>query len=305
MSSWNAENLIYIMAPVGYARKNIEKQGIKVYSPYHGDGLPLRIFREICFRIPILPKVIWYNQKPLRTSPKYIHIIDVNITVHYLKWIQSKFPEAQINFIYDNMVGKARNITPDSVPKGIRVWTYDDYDSKKYHIRLTKNYWVNEDRKKPKNKPEYDVFFVGKDKGRGEKLLELEKKLNGMGLKTKFIITKDGKLSKEKPYYQQPISYDEVIDFDAKSRAILNITMDNQEGVTMRDMESLLLGVKLITTNRNIRNKDLYNKNNVFILGEDNLDELPYFLNTESIDVWTGIKENHTFKAMIDELTQD
>lgn len=117
------------------------------------------------------------------------------------------------------------------------------------------------------------------------------------------LVKKDGKLSKEKPYYQKEITYDQIIDYDTRSRAILNMTMENQEGVTMRDMESVAIGVKLIATNRNIVNKDLYHKNNVFILGVDDLNDLPQFLRKDSVDVWNSIKENHTFEAMLNEIT--
>lgn len=303
MLHWNNENTIFIMASTGYARKGIEGKGICVFSPYHGDGLPLRILREICFRLPILPKTIWYNKELLKTGKEYINIIDVNITVHYLKWIKKQFPKAQINYLYNNMVGKARNLHPDNIPNGIRIWTYDDYDSRKYKIRLFKNYWIQEVTYQPKKVPEFDVLFIGRDKGRGEKLLTLEKKMQEMGLRTKFIITKDGRLSKEKHYYQQSIPYEKVIDYDTRSRAILNITMENQEGVTMRDMESVAIGVKLLTTNKNIVNKDLYNKNNVFILGINDIKELPEFLDKEYVDILHKIKVNHTFEAMLNEIT--
>lgn len=302
MSRWNKTNTVFIMAAKGYARKNIENEGITVYSPYHGDDGFLRILREFCFRIPFLPKAIWYNKSFLNGNYSFINIIDVNITKHFLKWIIKFFPNAQVNFIYNNMVGKARNISPKKIPKGIRIWTYDDYDAKKYNINLFNNYWVNKQILKPKKTPEYDVFFVGKDKGRGDKIRKLEKKFKNMGLKTKFIIAKDGRISRKKAYHQKAISYEQVIDFDTRSRSILNITMENQEGVTMRDMEATAIGVKLITTNRNIINKDLYNENNVFILGVDDLESLPSFLKKKNVNVWDGIKQKHTFDAMLDEI---
>lgn len=305
MTIWNKRNTVFVMVPTGYARKSIEKKGVKVFSPYYGNNMPLRIFREVCFRLPMLPKVIWYNKDILREKYDFINIVDVNITTHYLNWIKKKYPKAQLNFLYDNMVGKARNIEPAKIPNGIRVWTYDDYDARKYGIKLFKNYWIREMIFKPKRDAEFDVFFVGKDKGRGERLLSLEKKLQEMGLKTKFIITKDKKNSKAKPYYQPAISYEQVIDIDTQSRAILNMTMNNQEGVTMRDMESVAIGTKLITTNKNIVNKDLYHKNNVFILDVDDFDRLPEFLEKECVDVWEHIKDKHTFEAMLNEITEE
>lgn len=303
MVRWNKDNSIFIMAPTGFARRSIEEKGLRVFSPYYGDKLPLRIFREVCFRLPFLPKTIWYCKDILINNFMYINIIEINITVHYLNWIKKKFPNSQLNLIYDNMVGKARNIVPNKVPNKYRIWTYDDYDSRKYNMRLQKHYWIREMIYRSKRRPEYDVFFIGRDKGRGEELLELEKVLHKMHLKTKFIITKDGKIAKKKSYYQKAISYEEVLEYDTKSRAILNITMENQEGITMRDLEAVAIGIKLITTNKNIVNKDLYNRNNVFILGVDNLQNLPEFLNENYVDVIHDIGRNHTFAAMMDELT--
>lgn len=302
--SWNANNTIYIMAPKGYARESVQKQGVCAVSPFYCDNMPFRPLRELCFRLPFLPKKIWYNKEVIQKQWKYIIIIDVNITKDYLNWVKRIFPEAQINFLYDNMIGKARNIIPRSIPQGIRVWTYDDYDSRKYNIMLYNNYWIKEIiMNYKKTKEIFDVFFVGKDKGRGEKLLKLEHKLNNMGLKTKMIITKDGKTSRKKWYHQDPIPYEKVLNYDTKSRAILNITMENQEGITMRDMEALTIGVKLVTTNKNIINKDLYHPNNVFVIGIDKFKDFKEFLSKEYVNMLDQIKEKHTFKAMMDEIT--
>lgn len=288
----------------GRLRKTIEDKGIKVFSPYYGDNPPLRLLRELCFRLPFLPKTVWYKKDILKERPEYINIIDVNITSHYLKWIKLYFAESQINYIYDNMVGKARNISPSQISDGIRVWTYDDYDSRKYNIRLTNKYWIPDDIFKVRQRPIYDVFFIGRDKGRGKELCKLEKQLKNMGLTTKFIITKNKRFSLNRSYYQKPIPYEQVLEYDTKSRAVLNVVMDNQEGVTLRDMEATAIGIKLITTNVHIVNKDLYNKNNVFILGVDKIEELSQFLKSEYVNVWNDIKINHSFEAMMSELTQ-
>lgn len=303
MNHWNKNNTIFIMASKGYARRNIEDEDVKVFSPYHGDTGLLRICREICFRIPFLPKHIWYNKAFLNGRYAFIIIIDVNITTHYLNWIKKGFPAAKLIFLYNNMVGNARNIPPSKIPFGIQVWTYDDYDARRYSINLLHNYWISDNVLQPKKEFLYDVFFVGRDKGRGEALCKLEKKMKSMGLRTKFIITKDKKLSRRKRFYEREIPYNKVIEYDTVSRAILNITMENQEGVTMRDIEATAIGVKLITTNRSIINKDLYNKNNVFILGVDDIETLPVFLKREYVNVWDDIKGFHTFDSMLTELT--
>ena len=95
MTKWNTDNTIYIMAPTGYARKCIEEKGIRVCSPYHGDSGIIRLLREVCFRIPLLPKTIWYNKCVFEKRYEYLNVLDINITRHYLLWIKKHFPDAQ------------------------------------------------------------------------------------------------------------------------------------------------------------------------------------------------------------------
>ena len=305
MKKWTKDNLIFIMASKGYNKSAITNKGIRVYHPYNEKNIISRIFREICFRIPFFPKTVWFNKKILKEEIAFINVYDVLITKKYLIWLKKHFPNCKINYMYNNMVGKARNLSPNLIPKGIDIWTYDDYDSRKYSINLYKNIWIHDDIYRDKQNPEYDIFFIGRDKGRGKKLISLENELEKRGLKTKFIITKNGRFSRKKSFYQDEIEYDAILDYDSKSRAILNYTMDNQEGITLRDMESVVIGVKLITTNKNIINKDIYNKNNVFILGVDNIEDINSFLSKEYVNVWDNIKYKHTFEAMIDEITND
>ena len=304
MSNWNKNNTAFIMVSGGYGKTRLENEGFKVYSPYYGDDLPLRLLREICFRVPFFPKNIWYRKEIISKPYNFIIIYDVNITSYYLEWLQKTFPEAIIVFLYNNMVGKARNIKPSRIPKGIKIWTYDDYDAKKYGINLQNHDWIDDSLIEPPTKEKsIDVFFVGRDKGRGDLLIRLEKQFNAMGLKTKFIITKDKKYSFNKLYYQKPISYRLVLDYIARSKAVLNIPLVNQEGITLRDMESVAMGIKLITTNKNIVNKDIYDKRNVFILGVDLVDNLPSFLQSDTVNIIDSIRDKHSFAAMMDEIT--
>jgi 1,5-rhamnosyltransferase len=51
-----------------------------------------------------------------------------------------------------------------------------------------------------------------------------------------------------------------------------------QTGVTLRIVESIVNGIKLITNNSRIEGYDFYSPDNIFILGKDNLEDLPVFL---------------------------
>lgn len=61
------------------------------------------------------------------------------------------------------------------------------------------------------------------------------------------------------------ISYNKYYKLMCESRVILDVQSPSQNGLTMRTMESLSLGKKLITTNLNIKNEAV-NNSNVFVI---------------------------------------
>ena len=147
-----------------------------------------------------------------------------------------------------------------------------------------------------------DVFFVGTDKGRLPYLLNIQALLSNKGLKTEFHICKSPNRSykDDKEYaYKSPIPYRTVLEKERESRAILDILPDGQEDLTLRCYESYFLSKKLITNNRMVVKYKFYNKNNVFILGLDDLEEISLFLNTPYLDVFDEELEKANFEKWI------
>lgn len=301
----NKETIIQITPEKGFLFKGPQNEGYKMYNPYIERNVIERVLREICFRCPFLPHKIWYNKRLCKEEAKYVIVSDPLITVEYLKWIQNVFPNAQLNFLYGNMVGKAKHVYPSQIPEGWRIWTYDDFDSKKYGLRLFHENGYFKSYIKPLGKTEYDVIFVGKDKGRGEYLLQLEEKMKSMGLRTKFVIVADGRLTKRKSYYSNRIDYNEITKLIVKSRAILNIAMEDQQGITLRDLESLFFEVKLLTTNKNIVKTDIYSPDNVYIVDGLNIDNLPEFLDKKYVPMPQEVKERHSYDHFIEVIIGD
>ncbi|WP_144006839.1 hypothetical protein [Pelomonas sp. KK5] len=64
----------------------------------------------------------------------------------------------------------------------------------------------------------------------------------------------------------QPLSQRQVQDVFLSSRAVLDIEHPRQTGLTMRTLEALGSGTKLVTTNSAVRQCDFYNSNNICII---------------------------------------
>lgn len=305
MEKATQKNTLVIKSGGGYYHQGVKSEGYQVITPYYEKGLLIRILREMCFRIPFLPKRMWYNKEVLNPKYDYLLINDPLITKHYLNWIKDENPKAQLNFIYGNMVGKAKHVHPSEIPSCYRIWSYDGGDCEKYGLR---KFYCNGYFKrfiKPRKKEKQDVLFVGGDKGRADYILSLEKALKDIGITTNFIIVKSSKLDKDKPYYHAPVSYDVVTDMVAESKAVLNVAMPGQTGITMRDLEALLIGVKLITTNLHIKDEDFYNPNNIYILEGNNVEGLKEFLGKPIIPAPQEIKQRYVFNKFIEEVTVD
>jgi len=293
------KSVIFVSARRGYIAEGICAEGFDVVYPYRDKTLFGRVIREIWFKCG-LPELVWYTK--IKKKVDIIVVQDPLITKEYLEWLKKTHPNSKINFMYGNMVGKAKHLLPYEVPNSISIWTYDSYDAKKYGLNLYKGgysrLFIG-----TKKETQYDVFYIGADKeGRGEYILDLQRKMEELGVKTKYIITPNGRFAKKKVYHSKPIPYSKVIEYINKSRAVLNIAMPNQTGATIRDFESIFNSIKLITTNRSIKNYDFYREENVFILGERNLSELVCFLNSPFQPIEGEILKKYTITALVEEI---
>lgn len=297
----NKNDVLFITAETGYVKTGLEKSGYRVMHPYKYKTVVGRVVLEVLIRMK-LPQTIMFNRKILKTPYKYIIIQDSIVTRQFLDWIKKNYSDSKLIYQYTNMVGKAHHLLPDEIPTGIDIWTYDKHDSDKYGISLSScggyyTAFIGEKREK-----KYDVMYVGKDKGRADYILELKKKFEDMGLTTKFLIMPSTRVSKKKSFYSKPIPYEEVIKLVTESRAILNITLPDQQGATLRDYESMYNEVKLITTNKKINQFDFYKKENIFILDVDDYDSIYEFTNSPFKIISKEILDYYSLDAFVKEI---
>ena len=154
------------------------------------------------------------------------------------------------------------------------IWTFDENDSKKYNIKFFPQFYYNciEKSKLSGNTPNYDCIFLGAVKDRKNEILDVKKILDEENIKTFFKIV----------YNKNDfIEYSEYLDLITKTRAIIDIVGESQSGLTLRVLEALYYSKKLITNNKNIKKYDFYNKNNIFIIGEDDKNNLKNFINAK------------------------
>lgn len=93
----------------------------------------------------------------------------------------------------------------------------------------------------------------------------------------------------------------DIIDMVNECKAVLDIASSSQTGLTMRTIETLALGKKLVTNNNHITEYDFYDMNSVFILDNNNLN-IPYAWFNEEFNVDNNVIHQYSLECWISKL---
>lgn len=157
---------------------------------------------------------------------------------------------------------------------GIRACTFDRDDA-----RLLGIDYVGQVYRMPDDtsiaEEDTDIFFIGADKGRTSTLDKLAEKFDSAGIVYDFCILPDrhSRLDRYprlgKSIISRPLPYAETLKRIRKSRCVLEIVQNGQSGLTLRSLEAMFYGKKLITNLSSVKDEKFYRKENVYILGDE------------------------------------
>jgi hypothetical protein len=86
----------------------------------------------------------------------------------------------------------------------------------------------------------------------------------------------------------------------SESQAVLDVTNPGQTGLTMRTIECLVSGIKIVTNNEHIKKSNLYHESRVFVLGE-NLRVSNDFLETNFLPIPKNVSDEYLVENWVDE----
>lgn len=262
-----------------YAYLEWKRNGFNTEIIMKSENKLFRVIRGIWLRIKLPGESMWYAKwkKDIRRYDTIL-VHASAITMGVPRWIKSKNKNARVILWYWNPVNK-RTLPKTSLHKYCEIWSFDINNCKKYNMNYNPQYYFRS-KKLPTNKESNDIFFIGSDKGRAkivEYIYEICQKNN---LTTDLnIVTNEIKgIKYNELLSSQKMSYDEILIHISKAKAILEILQVGQSSPTLRTFEALFFAKKLITNNLEIQKFDFYNKNNIFIIGKDDIKKLPEFI---------------------------
>lgn len=223
------------------------------------DNKVYRAFRKAHLSSPLPGKGVWLgNWACDLDSVGTVILADGGNSENVARLIHHRRPEKRIILWFRNSVEASGEPSKD-VASFCELSSFDHADCERYGYRYNPQFYGGNPSYEP-HEPEWDVFFVGQDKGRKNQLLDIERKLQDEGLTTKFCIV---------GYNSGYLAYEQVLDLVSRSRVILDVQAGWQDGMTLRPLEALFYGKKLITNSGAYAKSELYDGANAFMLDRD------------------------------------
>ena len=250
-----------------------------VFFKYVKDEEIVELFKKLNFIFVFLKKllhkickssiILFYgNWKKKLEKVENIIIFDGAYSPILTNYIKRKNEHCTIHLYFYNVITNIDFLYDDNIDY---VWSFDKSDVEKYNL-LYNSTLFSKNIDLGQSNHSYDISFLGLAKNRLKDINEFQEICKSLNIITNFHV-----ISK----YKDQIQYSTYLQWVNQSKAILDITNGTQEGLTLRFMEGLFLEKKIITNNKKIVQYDFYDKNNIFILGVDNLKNLNHFINSD------------------------
>lgn len=260
-----------------------------------------RMLRRVVHRLsPAWVRFFFADWKYLLAEYELI-VLPVSIySAAILAHIRSKSEVRVVNW-YWNPVSTTEH--PDTLrSRNSTVFSFDRSDCVTYGLNFAPTYYFSS-ISLPQNKISHDLIFVGADKGRLQGLLAVEKELSGLGLRVHSHITSGDTRNPDNRYpYKASLSYTGILELISCSIGIVDYVQAGQSGMSQRPMESIFLRKKLVTNDAGIIHCDFYDGENIFILGQDNLRDLPALLARPYRELNSTVRNRYDFGQWLKEI---
>lgn len=193
--------------------------------------------------------------------------------LHLLPYLKKRYPQAKIICFTQDLIETIKDqytrhpIDVDYIKRYADLFVCYDYtDARKYHIAyhptVFSSIHIGDCQKV---EAVYDLFFLGRDKGRLPMLIQICKEAQKRGLTCHFLLIEVPQVKRIKCegiyYLDTPLTYQENLQNCTQSRCIIEILQREASSPTFRTWETIMLNKKLLTNNSSIQQyTDIYDQ---------------------------------------------
>tara|TARA_B110000259_G_scaffold112874_1_gene128761 strand:- start:4676 stop:5662 length:987 start_codon:yes stop_codon:yes gene_type:complete len=289
-------------------------------TPFKSTFLKAALRLKRKWVVPFLEK--FFYKKILSVGKKkydYIFVLKGEaLSENFLINLKKKYSTATfILYLWDSLENTL------SLEKNIKVfdrcYSFDRVDAKKYDLNYRPLFFGKGFKREPMQQFKIGLSFVGT--AHSDRYLVVSRTLSMLPadlvsysyffLQSRWVfyirrlLTSAFSGAKVQDFNFLPMSKSDVQDVFKNSFSIFDIEHPLQRGLTIRSIEALGAGKKLITTNKSIVDEDFYNSQNILILDREGLLEIPVsFFDSPFQSVPEDICYKYSIRGWIDEIFQ-
>ncbi|GHT14742.1 hypothetical protein FACS189415_4320 [Bacteroidia bacterium] len=212
---------------------------------------------------------------PLFINKKSINLDEIPVFIFYefnsiscnkafLIYLKKLYPNLKTVLYLTNSVGKGNAKVVDIINQNNSLYdiiiTYIKEDAQKYNITYYQWFYSAMNKENVDGK-EYDLYFLGGDKGRIDLIREIAEKCECNNLKYKIAVVgaNNNNIDDCVTYLSHSVPYSEYLQNIQKSKCVLELVPNSILSCTLRTAEAIACNVKLLTNNTNLKNDEIYN----------------------------------------------
>jgi len=184
-----------------------------------------------------------------------------------------------------------------------QFWSFDRSDCNKYGFHFYRQFVDKISLESPVTR-KADFIFIGRDKGRLNWLLDFKAESEKRKFKTIIDVrsnTKIGAGNKERKGGTK--TYNNYLKSQLRGRCVLDIVQKGQEGMTLRPLEALLYGQKVLTNNISVKKLEIYHPSNIYVIEDElDFDEISHFMSQPMSEVDNKILSLHSTKSVLNQI---
>lgn len=187
------------------------------------------------------------------------------------------------------------------------IWTFDSNDAKKYNWKLNNQFYIPITSPNINASNSIRAFCTCLDKGRYSGMKKIRKQLMDNGVECDFTLVKDGTsnydIQDSKWTREEGFPYSVFLQHTLDSDIIVDLVQPGQSGLTIRTLEALFYGKKIITNNLSVLMCPFYNEHNIFIMDNHNVGKLTDFLRYDFVEIKEENKIPYTYENWINQFS--